>query len=901
MNGQQATGFDEPAQGAPGQQADRAEVIRWLDQDCPAPLVGGKATNLSRMLRAGLPVPNGFVVTTEGYHQLLREHGLAERLRGLVEAGDDQGVRELFDVPLPTALAERVVEAWHLLGGGPVAVRSSATAEDLAEASFAGQQESYLNVDGEQQLCRAVRDCFASLWTERAVAYRARHGVDAEHLALAVVVQKLVPATSSGVLFTANPTNGRADQTVVTAAYGLGEGVVQGGAADTLVLEGGRVVQRETADKPAMTVPAPGGGVAEQPLEPGRRRREVLDDGAAAELAALGGRVAKLFGVPQDLEWVRTPDEGGGEVFVLVQSRPITALGRAVGPEPTDWRVPDQKAMYARASIVEQMPDPLSPLFADMVRPAVVDAVRQVLADYVTADAVHEGDVDFVTVNGYAYYYYSRDGMLRLLRQTPAAVAMVRGRSEYNGEELWQQAHPAYRQVVDGWRHRPLDSLPSQDLLHGVDELLRAGCRYYSAVQALIPLAASAEIPFVRLYTTGARHADDPAATTFLLGYSSRPIQAECSLWELAQWCRTQPELSRVLLAGGEPGDEVPGAVDFRDRLQRHLDRFGHTVYNLDFMVPVPADDPRPVLETLRWYLSGKGEDPNARLARQAAQREKATAELFAHLDPARTRILQPLLAKAQHLAPLREDALADVGLAWPVMRAMLRVLGTRLTDIGVLDGPDDVHWLHRDELDELCTHLDAFAGSLPSRRDELEQRRVTWRGQRLAHPPQLLPHNAWYRMFHRLMPATETRNDGPVVKGLGASQGRITAPVRLVRGPEDFSAMMPGEVLVSPITTPAYTPLFAMAAAVVTDVGGPLSHSSIVAREYDIPAVLGTGIATRRLRTGMLVTVDGDRGEVVLPHGEEPVTTGFTPKVPYKFALGAAALATLVVGRFVR
>lgn len=864
-------------------------TVSWLDQEAPATLLGGKGANLSTLLRAGFPVPNGFVVTTDAYHRYLDAHALREPLAEALRDGDDEAARALFDAPLPDDVAAAVVTAWHQLGAGPVAVRSSGTAEDQPGASFAGQQDSFLNVHGDAEVCDAVRRCFRSLWNERAIAYRARRGIGADRVAIAVVVQQMVPADAAGVLFTTNPTNGRSDQVLLTAAPGLGETVVQGGAADVVAVEDGRVIEREVADKATMVVTADQ-GTREVPVPDAERHEQAVTDEQAVELAALGLRVAEHLGGPQDVEWVVTSG-----VPVVVQARPVTASGVRTSEVPDDWGVPDEKGMYVRASIVEQMPDPLSPLFADMVRPAVTGSLHAVLGSYFDEQLLHDGDIDFPTVNGYAYYHYSRDGLTRLLKHSPQAVATLAGRSEYNGEKLWNVAHPTYQRAVAAWAGRDLGHAGSTELLDGVAELLRAGCDYYTSVQAVIPLAASAELPFVRLYEAMARTTDAPPATTFLLGYPSRPIQAEQGLYDLAQWARGHRELADTLLAGRDV-EGIDGADEFARRLDEHLARHGHTVYNLDFMVPTPADDPTPVLETLRWYLSGKGTDPAERLAAQSARRDEATAALFDRLDPARTAILKPLLAKAQHLGPLREDALADVGLAWPVMRRMLHAIGSRLVDIGVLADSDDVFWLHHDELVDLCRHLDAFGGELPSRAADVEQRRATWRGQRAAVAPQLLPRNAWHRMFHRLMPAMDQPQTGPVIKGLGASQGRVTAPVRIVRGPEDFGAMMPGEVLVSPITTPAWTPLFAMAAAVVTDVGGPLSHSSIVAREYGIPAVLGTGIATRRLRDGMLVTVDGDRGEVAMPHGEQPLTTGFKPRVPYKFAMGAAAAVAAVV-----
>ena len=271
-----------------------------------------------------------------------------------------------------------------------MAVRSSATAEDLASASFAGQQETYLNVRGTEAVAAAVIECWASLWTARAMAYRAREGIDPDTVRLAVVVQQMVDAEAAGVMFTANPANGRRDQTVISAAWGLGESVVSGSVTtDDVVVEAGtgRVLSRRTADKEVMTVYAER-GTREQPVPATRRRQAVLDDRAAAELAGYGTRITEHFGTPQDIEWARA----GGEFFIL-QSRPITALPEPAADIPDTWPVPYPHGLYFRASIVEQLPDPLSPLFADLIDGSVSRSLRALMAGAVGKDVIREGDV----------------------------------------------------------------------------------------------------------------------------------------------------------------------------------------------------------------------------------------------------------------------------------------------------------------------------------------------------------------------------------------------------------------------------------------------------------------------------------------------------------------------------
>jgi pyruvate,water dikinase len=231
-------------------------------------------------------------------------------------------------------------------------------------------------------------------------------------------------------------------------------------------------------------------------------------------------------------------------------------------------------------------------------------------------------------------------------------------------------------------------------------------------------------------------------------------------------------------------------------------------------------------------------------------------------------RLLRPLVQAAQRYAPLREDALADVGLGWPLLRRMLREVGRRLAAAGAISQRDDIFWLTADESEAAAHALDAgqpveqYGGAVAARR-------TTWERERKVTPPVALPVKGSVRLlgidFRGLMPARTEQTAGNIIKGVGASPGRVVGVARVIHGPEEFDLMQPGDILVAKITTPAWTPLFALASGVVTDVGGPLSHSSIVAREYHIPAVLGTGVATERLRSGQHITADGDGGVVTI------------------------------------
>jgi pyruvate,water dikinase len=882
-------------------------------------VAGGKGANLGELIRAGLPVPVGFVLTTAAYREFVTANGIAERLPTLAALPAGAGpegydvpsarVRQLFGaVDVPPAMAQQIVGAYDELGGAAVAVRSSATAEDLEGASFAGQQDSYLNVRGAGALLAAVRDCWASLWTARAMAYRVRAGsttdIDLADVALAVVVQQMIEADAAGVMFTANPTNGRRGEAVLSAAWGLGEAVVSGSVTtDDLVVDKqtGRVKDRTTADKAVMTVylaeNANGGnatgGTEERPVPAAERRRQVLTDAEAARLTELGTRVEAHFGAPQDIEWARQ-----GTEFWLVQARPITSLPAPEADPPTDWSVPDPKSLYVRGSIVEQLPDPLTPLFEDLIDASVTRSLQLLLREFLGANAVRDGDVALPTINGYAYYRYTRSALGRIMLRTPAAMRLLSSSGPLSGQARWRQSHPSYLRTVQSWRDRPIEPLTTVELLDGVGQLLDAGTEYYTAVQTIIPIAASSELILTQFYDRLIKRPGEPAAATLLLGYDSAPIRAEKSLYDLAAWVREHPDLTALLLSTPAADaveltadDDAPAGIEpavwreWRSRLQGQLSAYGHTVYNLDFANAVPADDPAPLLDTLRFYLSADRPDPYERQRRSAARRDALAAAASARLDPLRRRVFQRLLRWAQGIAPVREDALADVGLAWPQLRLMLREIGRRLVDAGVIVERDDVFWLRRAEI---------LADDNASRADEIADRKMLWRGRLRALPPQLLPQGSVWDRFDGMMPATSAAQIGNVITGTGASAGQVTGTARVLAGPADFGRLRPGDVLVASITTPAWTTLFAMASAVVTDIGGPLSHSSIVAREYGIPAVLGTGVATRRIVDGSRVRVDGDTGRVILLDEESateqpPASDG--PSIRRGAAIGIAAV----------
>jgi rifampicin phosphotransferase len=745
-----------------------------------------------------------------------------------------------------------------------VAVRSSATAEDLPDASFAGQQETYLNIQGAAALLEAVKKCWASLWTPRAIAYRIKNNIDQNSVALAVVVQELVFADAAGILFTANPINGKRQEVVINAAWGLGEAVVSGLVTpDTITVNKtkGRTIRYEIAEKQIMTVRTPH-GTQEQAVPEDRRKKAVLNKAQIAELTALAVGIEQFYGMPMDVEWA----VAGGR-FAILQARPITAL-------PVEWVVPDPKAIYARSSLAEHTPTPVTPLFATLGLEIANQATEQMWKRIVGQnykEIIPAGGM-YTPLNGYVFGGVRMTGkdMFTVMKMSMSQIGpMFKG-----SVGRWQAARLEFAAVVEQWEQKPIESLSSAELLDGIRTVFLAACTYFTHIQTTLPAASSSEVMFTRLYNSLVRRKGDPEATIFLLGFDTMALRSEKSLYDLAQWVKSHPPLAEFLLAIST--DELAALMneereitpvqhwnEWRAHFQAHLMDFGRTVYEFDFSNPTPVETPGPMVDALKSYLTGASSSPYERQLEAETRREFANRTVLARTHWPVKGWYRRLLKWAQETNPMREDSIFDMGMGHPIVRRMFAELAGRLISAGAIEDPQDIYWLDQAELKMLVAGLENGA-PLPYLADRIPERKQQWQAAFKYSPPVMLPEKSrWSKLIHG--GAAESKDGKIVLKGVGTSSGTVTAPACVIYSPEDFGNLRPGDVLVAVTTTPAWTPLFASASAVVTDIGGPLSHSSIVAREYGIPAVMAVRTGTRTIQSGQIVTVNGTAGTVTL------------------------------------
>ncbi len=852
--------------------------------------VGGKGLSLARLIAAGLPVPDGFHVTTAAYLAFVAAHGLQDVIRGALDGVDATQPATLeaasatiaaafgqADLPVDTREALAVAydrldrarpDAPHPLA---VAVRSSATAEDLPDASFAGQQDTYLNIRGVEALAAAVRKCWASLWTARAIAYRLKNQIDQDSVALAVVVQELVVADAAGILFTANPLNGARHEMVINAAWGLGEVVVSGAVTpDTYVVDKqrARVTGRTIADKQVMTVRTEA-GTREETVPAARRQLSVLSDPAVLALSRLGQRIEAFYSRPMDVEWTWTSTPAGAAAeagFAIVQARPITVL-------PPDWSLPDPTALYSRGSLAEHTPSPVTPLFATLGLRLANQATTEMWERLIGKDGTKlmAAGGFYTPINGFVFGGVRLKGnVVRMVKMSASqAGPMMR-----DSVPRWQAARRRFADVVDASLKKPVAELTSAALLDEVVAVFYAACRYFTDIQTVLPAASMSETILTRFYDGLVKRKQDPAIAAYLLGFETYASRAERALFDLAGGLRREPNLAAYILA--TPNDALWGELqtsstrftgrsalwdEWREGFMRHVATYGRTAYEFDFAYPTPADAPAPMLDALKAYLGGQAKDPHARQAAAVERREQLTHETLDRLIWPIKGWFEKLLRWAQTTGPMREDSIFDMGIAHPHIRRLLGELAQRLVGYGALKEPDEIYWLQEAELVSLIAALET-SGPLADHSRQILDRKAEWQAWRKITPPIMLPEKTgWKRLIHGA--EAEVKDGLTILKGIGTSAGTVTAPARVLLGPEDFDSMRPGDVLVAVTTTPAWTPLFALASAVVTDIGGPLSHSSIVAREYGIPAVMAARGATQHIRSGQMLTVDGAAGTV--------------------------------------
>lgn len=867
--------------------------------------VGGKGASLGEMAGAGLPVPPGFCVTTEAFSRFLAGCPEAEALLAAldaVEPEDVEGVRQVgqrvrqrfSEVAVPEEVARDVVAAWRGLGPEHAyAVRSSATLEDLPDASFAGQQDTFLNVRGEHALLEKVRACWVSLFTDRAILYRRQQGYPSGAARLSVVVQRMVSPDVSGILFTADPLTGNRNVCSIDASYGLGEALVSGLVNADLYRARkatGELLEVRLGDKAIALWPLPEGGTEKRPVPPEKSAARALDDATVARLVAVGRRIESLRGSPQDIEWCLE----GGELFV-VQARPITTLYPLPEPPPRDGAL----HVYLSFNHAQVNTAAFSPMGLSL--PPLLIPLGGRTPEGRSVLMVQAGGrlyIDLTPLLHRAPFSRLAPRLLdSVVTGTAERLESIRSRPEFlaGRERLALPRGPLLRFA------RSMLGRVRQRLLHAKPEEARAGLeavmqsvlqRWSRDFQALEPGAAR-----LRLFRQEASNIFSDTllvhgAPLLIAGLSSwkaverlvrgrideRTSQAlvrglegnvttdmDLALGDVADVARESPAVAARLRDASsasilEELRGVPGAERFLAAWDGFIARYGHRCPGeLDIALPRWNEDPSSLVRVLSGMLhsevSGEHRRRHAAALREA---EQATARILeaagqGPLGPLRRRLVRALVTRARAYLAVREHPKFLLIHLLQHGRRILLEAGRMAVERGLLADVSDVWML---DLDELIAVLE---GPPRDVRETVAARRGTWkRYARLSPPPMLTSEG-------EVPPLSASSQETPgVLRGMGASVGVVEGTARVVMDPAR-EVLRPGEILVAPFTDPGWTPLFIHARALVMEVGGLMTHGSVVAREYGLPAVVGVTGATTRIRSGQRIRVDGDRGQVVL------------------------------------
>lgn len=877
-------------------------------------LVGGKACNLALLQQSGFEVPDGFVVTTKAYLEFAQSPDISSAVKKCIEEATSMDGSLLEDASAEVRqairradvsenLIESIREAYERLGGGSVAIRSSATAEDLPSASFAGQYDTFLNVKGIERICETVKECFASMWTRRAVSYRKNNGIPHDGMALAVVVQEMVRPVSAGVLFTKNPLSNNGHEMMIEANFGLGESVVSGETTpDRYIVardsDGFTVIGKEIGTKDSMVQSKEDGQEGVRLIELPRDRSEdsCLSDSQTIKLAEIGDSIEALFGSPQDIEWAI--DDTGS--LRILQSRPVTTSGMKLDNDATLW---------TRGYSDDYWNDDVTPLFFDLLGDQLTYIVNDELNDImgyknmpsellklykahayfnieVLKKKVQNEIPPFLRSDDLLNYFpegsgpYGKETMKRMPFNLKSRLLAEIRVMLYDGNGSMTKTSSVYAdwtdnvfvpycQELDSDFERLQKAASAKELLAHADELDRVMMSHFRLVRYGIPVH-NIGMNLITHYLLKRFLGEKAAGTLFPVLVSEldhKTNETNKRLNELASLARGDSELAELI--SGTPSDVLYDhirTVDsasshvFVEAYDRFIDDFGDRGFTREPYYPRWRESSQYVFDIIKALVSGQhstvsrtrkkikiGRGQAERLVKRELQKQAFGS--FKWL------LFSAILSFARTYTVFRENQRFNLDRWITRNRRLFLNLGERLENQGYLDKSIDIFFLHRHEIRRIVGGATSI--SKPETRELARERHNEFKRYENITPPKFLEGS---REFNDPLPASTGR-----LIGTPASQGIVTGTIRVLNSVADIPEVRPGEILVVPRTDPGWTPVFSRIGGLITETGGILSHGAVVSREYGIPAITNVRKACQLLETGQTVTLNGSEGYLSL------------------------------------
>ncbi|MEK4852228.1 phosphoenolpyruvate synthase [Paenibacillus sp. FSL H7-0756] len=868
-------------------------VLGLKDMDnAPLLLVGGKGLNLGKLSRMeGIHVPEGFCVTTEGYQEAIRHneayHALLERLT--VMQAKDHDPAQLLDISrairqtieaseIPAGVVAAVTEQLSRFGEDQAyAVRSSATAEDLPQASFAGQQDTFLNIVGLDAILEHIRKCWASLFTDRAVSYRMQQGYDHSQVYLSVIVQKMVFPQASGILFTADPVTNNRKLLSIDAGYGLGEALVSGiVSADVYKVRDERIVEQRIASKKLAVYALPQGGTEVRPLDPVQQEAQTLTEPQIMQLARLGRQIEASFGVPQDIEWCLADD-----TFYIVQSRPITTL----------YPIPDSGDQENRAYISvghgQMMTDAMKPLglsFHLMVTPAPMRVAGARLFVDVTAHLASParqmiidtlGKSDPLVKDALLTITQREDFIPMLPAPEPApGSATIKPGIHIPQEQAQLKSDPAIvteliknneasvaelKQAIQGKSGAALFDFIRED----IKELKRLLFNPQSTAVFMAAMDASAWLNEHLNEWLGEINAADTLSQSVDNNITSAMGLA---LLDVADRIRPFPQVIDYLQEHIQDGDFLAGLLPLEGGqvayavLTDYLDKYGmRCTGEIDITRTRWSENPAilipMILSNIRQFEPGAGSRKFQQGLQEAREKEQEIVERLRLLPDGEDKVRETRqrIELVRNYIGYREYPKYGMVSRYLVYKQAMMKEAERLVQAGLVHDREDIFYLQFEELYE-AIRTGVFDDELIKRRKNEFQL-----AEKLT-PPRVITSEG------EILSGRYKREDLPpgALAGLPVSTGIIEGRARVILNMEE-AELEEGDILVTSYTDPSWTPLFVFIKGLVTEVGGLMTHGAVIAREYGLPAVVGVEQATLRIQDGQRIRVNGSAGYVEL------------------------------------
>ncbi|MGP1587017.1 MAG: PEP/pyruvate-binding domain-containing protein [Treponemataceae bacterium] len=803
---------------------------------------GGKGANLGEMTAAGINVPKGFVITAEAYREFLKENKIDEIiLRTLVEKQTDEQAllsvaaefrKKIIAGHFPVQLEKEIREKYAELGeSARVAVRSSATAEDLPDASFAGQQETYLNVQGIEDVLIYIGQCYASLWGDRAVSYRFNQGYNQSTVAIAVVIQEMVESEKAGVLFTLNPVTQNKDEMQINASYGLGESVVSGRvtADNYIVNKSGDIIEINIGSKETQIVYGDK-NTKEEAVSEAKRTARALNDTEIAGLVKAGLKIEKHYGMPMDIEWAIRKNE----IYIL-QARAITTL------KNNDDKKLIQKYIQSKpltkstkenmAFLLEKMPFAYRVLDFDYMM-AINDQKARIFA---------EGGLVFksnpvIDDDGIQTVFNIKKRLTLNIVHIFKIIRMLKN-FDYCSEKCKKfMAH--YEKEIER-----IKTLDFQNM--SLAECSRFMEQSYELIQQLaydrFKYALFPSFFMSKKFTKIIKRVDKIySAFDFYWELNNKTAVIANDISRIADQIKKNAGLTEAVLSGEKFKTLCAGFPEFKrladDFIKRNGFKSDYNCYCIEAKTFIEDFD--RLVNIIRPLLSADVQDSYNEKDKKYLSLMQNLQRIYGNKYPRIEKDIQHF----RYFHVVREES----QYLWEAVFYYVRQCVRRI-NILLLTSEDYKHGIvnlfHRELMEVLKTGrlTDVYKEKIRIRNEKFSLAEKVWEASKLL--------------------VFDSRGD--VLKGVSGSPGTVVGKACLICKPEEFYKMQKGDVLVCHLTDPEWTPLFKLASAVVADTGSALSHAAIVAREFNIPAVLGVGFATAKFKDGDFIKVDGNKGEV--------------------------------------